>query len=220
MNLNKHREFFDPEEIKDPIHIIGVGAIGSNLLNQLVRLGFTNITIYDFDKVSEHNLTNQLFNKEDIGEYKTNAMVDMAFKINPNITINSDVLGWHEETKLSGHVILAVDSIELRKQILEQNQNNVNIKSFSDYRMGLEEAQHYFADPSSSVAVTKLLNTMNFKDDEQDVVVSACGTTLSVLPTIQSIVSFGVMNLLKFIKTNEYNWMILVDSSVPVVAKY
>lgn len=220
MNLNKHREFFDPEEIKDPIHIIGVGAIGSNIVNQLVRLGFTDINIHDFDKVSEHNLTNQLFNHEDIGEYKTEAVSKMANKINPKIKLGINNIGWNKETNLTGHVILAVDSIELRKQILEQNQNNVNIKSFSDYRMGLEEAQHYFADPSSSVAVTKLLNTMNFKDDEQDVVVSACGTTLSVLPTIQSIVSFGVMNLLKFIKTNDYNWMILVDSSVPVVAKY
>ena len=39
MNLNKHREFFDPEQFDDAIHIIGCGAVGSTIAEQLARLG-------------------------------------------------------------------------------------------------------------------------------------------------------------------------------------
>lgn len=54
MNLNKHREYFDPEKIREakvPIHIIGVGAIGSHIAIQLAKLGIEEITVWDFDTV-------------------------------------------------------------------------------------------------------------------------------------------------------------------------
>ena len=31
MNLNKHREFFNPDEMHEQIHIIGCGAVGSTI---------------------------------------------------------------------------------------------------------------------------------------------------------------------------------------------
>lgn len=59
MNLNKHREYFDPEKIREakvPIHIIGVGAIGSHIAIQLAKLGIEEITVWDFDTVDDHNI--------------------------------------------------------------------------------------------------------------------------------------------------------------------
>ena len=35
MNLNKSREFFDPELLDAPIHIIGCGAVGSTIAENL-----------------------------------------------------------------------------------------------------------------------------------------------------------------------------------------
>ena len=76
-------EFFDPTTVRDSVHVIGVGAIGSIVVEQLVRLGFEHIHIYDFDTVTDYNVTNQLYRTIDIGEKKTTALITInhLFKI-------------------------------------------------------------------------------------------------------------------------------------------
>ena len=222
LNLTKHYEFFNPEEVTEPIHIIGIGAIGSNVVNQLVRLGFTNLHLYDFDEVNSHNISNQLYFNSDIGKTKLEATNEHIKLINPNIEVKLYPKGWVEKTPLEGHVILAVDNIELRKQIAEENKDNFKIISMTDYRMGLEDAQMYFANWHIMKEIEAFIKSMSFKRDEIVDVVSACGTTLSVLPTIQSIVSYGVMNLLNFNKTNKqkYNTMLMVDTLAGIAKGY
>ena len=88
MNLNKHFEFFNPTEIKDEICIIGCGAIGSTIAEMLVRLGIESINLYDFDTVSEHNITNQMFRNEDIGKNKVDALEEILLGINPDLDVN------------------------------------------------------------------------------------------------------------------------------------
>ncbi|MEC2074219.1 ThiF family adenylyltransferase [Alkalihalophilus marmarensis] len=65
------------------IVIIGAGANGSHFFRSLLQdlSGFeesvtVKITIADADKVEGKNLKNQLFDKEDIGEFKVEALVD------------------------------------------------------------------------------------------------------------------------------------------------
>ena len=70
MNLNKHLEFLAPSDYSKPIHIIGVGAVGSRIAEQIARLGFTRVIIYDFDTVDDINIPNQLFYHADIGKTK------------------------------------------------------------------------------------------------------------------------------------------------------
>lgn len=220
MNLNKHQDWFNPHENKAPIHLIGVGAIGSNVLNQLVRLGFDDIHIYDFDEVNSHNITNQLYTTEDLGRLKVDAIADYVKKINPSLKLTLYPKGWVPGTKLSGHLITALDSIELRHKIFKENEMNFELISGTDMRIGLESAQMYFADFTSSEEINKLIGSMDFKDNEVEQAVSACGTVLSVLPTIQVIVSLGVMNLLNFIKSKEYNTMSIIDSIQGIARSY
>lgn len=220
MNLNKHLEFFNPHDFKDEIHLIGVGAIGSNVLEQLVRLGFTNINIYDFDTVNSHNITNQVYTTEDLHKEKVIAISEYMVKINPKVNITTHPKGWNLNTKLNGVVISAVDSIETRKQLFESLKDNFQVKVGMDFRMGLEEAQAYFANWTKEKEIDQLISTMQFKSDEVTSVVSACGTTLSVLPTIQMIVSIGVMNLINFLKTGNYHKMAIVDSLQGIAKSY
>ena len=55
--------------IKDKtIAVFGLGGVGTNALNALVRLGFHHFVIVDFDKVDETNLNRQIFYfEEDVG---------------------------------------------------------------------------------------------------------------------------------------------------------
>ena len=61
MNLVKSQDYFSPLLVKKRCHIIGCGSVGSTIAELLARLGITNISLYDFDTVSSHNLANQIY---------------------------------------------------------------------------------------------------------------------------------------------------------------
>ena len=82
MDLAKQSEYFNPINVTDEIHIIGLGAIGSTLAEQLARMGFTNFYIYDFDRIEEKNIVNQNFYMSDILDAKTDAIMQLIANIN------------------------------------------------------------------------------------------------------------------------------------------
>lgn len=213
MNLNKHREFFNPEELIKEIHIIGCGAIGSTIAEQLARLGIKKLHLYDFDTVTEHNITNQMFYLAHVGLTKLKALDEILHAINPEIELQHHPEGWQEGTNLSGYIFLAVDSIELRKQIINDNLFNKNITAIFDTRMRLTDAQH-FAAKGDMAGKNFLLSTMNFSDKEaaESTPISACGTSLSVTPTVRLICSLAVSNLINTIQDKPITKTILIDA--------
>lgn len=215
MNLIRQEEFFSPVKITDDIHIIGIGAIGSHITEMLVRMGLTNIHLYDFDTVDEHNIPNQMFWDVDIGHTKCKALKDICNAINPNSKIILHEKGYVlEKTKLSGYVFLCVDSINLRKAIVKEHEFNPMIKTLFDFRMGLEDAQHYAADWKDHKQIEDLLASMNFTDEEakEAMPTTACGSALCVLPTIRVITSYGIANWINFIKTGKLKKVILANA--------
>lgn len=214
MNLNKHFEFFNPLEVENEIHIIGVGAIGSTIAEMLTRLGFQQLHIYDFDTVSDHNITNQMYKMTQIGMQKTFALSDMLKEINPDVKVNIHREGWNEYSRLRGIIFLAVDSIELRKQIVNTIRYNKDIKYVTDCRMRLTDAQCYTADWSDEKEINVLKSGMDFTSEEAQAAtpVSACGTTLSVTPTVRMIVSLCCANLINFCKGQKHKTLIIADA--------
>ena len=213
MNLEKHLEFFNPLEVKEQFHIIGCGAIGSNIAENLARLGLTNIHLYDFDIVEPHNVANQLFYEDQQYTLKTDALATILARINPSIELALHNKGWLPGQRLRGHVFLCVDNIDTRRAIVEENLNNPQVKGFYDFRMRLTDAQHYAADTSPKLRQT-LLDSMQFTHEEakEATPVSACRTTLSVLPTIRMITSAGVGNMINYIKTGKIRKLVLIDA--------
>ena len=214
MNLNKHFEFFNPTNVSDEIHIIGCGAIGSTVAEMLTRLGFPKLYLYDFDKVSDHNITNQMFRMEDIGKSKLEALSEILKGINPDIQLELHPQGWNEYKRITGCVFIAVDSIDIRKDIVQAYKFNKDIKFVTDCRMRLTDAQCYAADWSNEKDITKLYNSMDFSAEEAKAAtpVSACGTTLSVTPTVRTIVSLCVSNFINYLKGNDIKTMIMIDA--------
>ena len=218
MNINKHLDFFDPAKNTDTIHIIGVGATGSNLAHSLVRLGFDDIVLYDFDRLTDHNITNQYYKQSQLGHFKTEALKENLLEINPDANITIEPKGYTDQN-LYGIVFLCLDKIEERKRITELNKLNFNIKFLVDIRIGLEEGQMYAIKPNLK-SYKKLLTTMQFKDDETAVPRNACGTALTILPTIQIIVSLTVTNLIKYIKGIEVDFFRVTDSIEGISKSY
>ena len=217
MNLAKSREFLKPEQVKDRIHIIGCGAIGSNLADFIARFGITKISLYDFDTVEDKNVANQMFTTADIGKLKVDAVAEQIIKINPEAKNELKIFPeGYTGQQLNGYVFLAVDSIELRKKIASDNRMNPYIKGFFDFRMGLTDAQHYAADWKDRDMVKAFLSTMNFTDEEAKAAqpISACNEMLSVCPTVRSIVAAGVANFVNFVKGLPIKKMIVLDAFI------
>lgn len=216
MDKSKVLEFFDGvNDVKGQIHVIGCGAIGSHVAEELARIGCEKIHLWDFDTVSPHNITNQMFTEADIKRLKVEAVADMMTAINPAL---KDTLVLHPNGIaapyiVNGYVFLCVDSIDLRKKIVEGNRYNPNIKGIFDFRMRLTDAQHYFADFSKPDDVKELLTTMDFTDEEAKAAtpVSACGVELSVVYTVKAITAFGICNFVNFCQERPVKNKIFVD---------
>ncbi len=59
--------------------VCGAGAVGSNLVNNLVRQGAQNIRVIDFDRVEEHNISTQIYMESDVGLFKVEALQTEVF---------------------------------------------------------------------------------------------------------------------------------------------
>jgi molybdopterin/thiamine biosynthesis adenylyltransferase len=214
MNLAKSYEFFKPEDLKGSrVHIIGCGATGSTLAENLARLGIANIALYDFDAVEGKNIANQMFAHRHIGMPKVEAVADIIVGINPDAaeTLRLEPEGWHGQ-RLAGYVFLCVDNIDLRRKIAEENRLNPAIKAMFDFRLGLTDAQHYAADWSDSQSAKNFIKSMNFTHADVEDVRSACHEVLSVCPPIRVIVALGVANFMNFVKGHPVKYLILADA--------
>lgn len=213
MNLTKSYEFFKPSMLKGRVHIIGCGSVGSTVAENLARFGVTDMVLYDFDKVEEHNIVNQMFTQEDIGKPKVEAVAEYISKINPELKLKLVDKGWTGQ-RLAGYVFLCVDSIELRREIVEKCKDSKYIEAMFDFRTRLTDAQHYAADWSDMKSVENFYKSMDFTHDEamDETPMSACGVSLSVATTIRMIVACGVSNFVNFAKGQPLKKMIQLDA--------
>lgn len=216
MDLIKSYDFFQPEKCKERIHIIGCGAAGSTLADELAHYGLTKITLYDFDVVEPKNVVNQMFFTTDIGKPKVQAVAEHLKAINPDIAYE---LRLEEEgytgQRLSGYVFLCMDNIDTRREIATANRSNPYIKAMFDFRIALTGAQHYGAKWNDSKMVDNFLSTMNFTHEEAKAAqtLTACHTELHVASTVRQICSAGVCNFINFVRSGgkEIKSMVLVD---------
>jgi len=215
MDLSKSYEFFKPDMLESRVHIIGCGAIGSTVAENLVRFGITKITLYDFDTVEAHNIANQMFRHTDIGKLKIDALAEYLTEINPECAADLKLVkeGWTGQ-RLSGYVFLCVDNIDLRRESAPACKDNPFVKGMFDFRMRLTDAQHYAADWSDQKMVETFIKSMAFSHDEakEATPVSACNITLSVVPTVREVVALGVSNFINFVKGGPLKKMILIDA--------
>lgn len=215
MNISKSADFFNPTEIKERIHIIGCGAVGSTLAEMLVRMGCSNLVLYDFDIVTPHNLANQMFLNKHIDLPKLEALSEILININPDVELTLEKEGWKPDSKLDGYVFLAVDDIALRRTIVEENLMNGKITAMFDFRMGLDSGEHFAADWNNTKDKTNLLEGMQFTTEEaaENTPRNACGTTLNIISTVRTLVSYGITNFIKMYKSNkkDFKHIILIN---------
>ena len=93
----------DHQEIKRKISdkiigIAGCGGLGSNCAVALVRTGIKHLVIADFDVIDESNLNRQYFFRDQIGEYKAEALRDNIHRIDESLSIETHVVNLEPES--------------------------------------------------------------------------------------------------------------------------
>ena len=110
------------------ILLIGVGGVGSYALEALIRNGFFDITIVDFDIIDLSNLNRQLItDSTNIGKYKVDEAKKRALLINPNIkiqTINEKLNKENLRNLLNqnfDYIIDACDTLDVKFALMENS---------------------------------------------------------------------------------------------------
>lgn len=130
------------DALREPILIVGAGTIGSFTALALAKLGCFHIVIQDFDMVEEHNLSNQLYNAQNIGEYKAEALrTAIESFAPPGGIIESNLTPFNIGQDMSRYkvVVAAVDNMDARLNIFHTSSGRV----FIDGRMGDNVLQIY-----------------------------------------------------------------------------
>ncbi len=60
--------------------VCGAGAVGSNLVDNLVRQGLRQVRVIDFDRVEAHNVGTQTYAESDVGAFKVEVLQAELFR--------------------------------------------------------------------------------------------------------------------------------------------
>ena len=208
-DYRKQIELIDVNDFNKPIHVIGCGALGSWVTFFLLKMGFKNITVYDFDTIEEHNLPNQMFKEDDIGAYKVDAMYDNYIdffkddEASERLTVRAERVTKEIAEKLEGIVFSCVDSMEARKMLYNACFKNGNAKLWIEGRIGLFGAYIYTLNYNTEGMCESYEKTLY---DDEEAEVSACGVSQTALPAAVCCASNMVMQMISWYRKNDiYN---------------
>jgi len=91
------------------VAVCGLGGLGSNIAVSLARAGIGKLILIDFDRVDISNLHRQQYKADQIGCYKTNALMDNLLEIAPYTEIHTVTAKLTEEN--FAHILKDADII-------------------------------------------------------------------------------------------------------------
>lgn len=100
---------------KQDVTIAGLGGIGSYVVFMLSRLDVNTMTLYDPDKVERVNLSGQLYNSNQIGDYKVDAAASMIANYSNYYSFVAKHEKLDENSMISKVTICGFDNMKARK---------------------------------------------------------------------------------------------------------
>lgn len=115
--------------------VFGIGGVGGNTAEMLVRSGISNLTIVDFDKVDITNINRQLVAlNSTVGKLKVDVLKERLLDINSNINLKvyADKLTTDNLEKFSikdyDYVVDCIDDLSAKQNLIKYCYNNdINI---------------------------------------------------------------------------------------------
>lgn len=186
VNPIRHQSIYDPAKFgTDQIFVIGAGATGSKVVAELAKLGCTNITVWDFDKVEEHNIANQLYGPKHIGVQKVEACKEVVnFLTGTDIVTRDEAFTGQEAPQV---LFILTDTMSSRKEIWDAVKDEIDWELIVETRMDATQCRVQVMTPDTPFEKYEA----TLYDDDQ-AVESACGAQVTVGPTASALAAMAV----------------------------
>lgn len=169
ISFTRQNEILDPEVAANThVTICGLGTVGSNAAVELARMGIGSLYLVDDDTVEDANIPSQAYRLKDIGRPKAEALAEIVAEVSDFCEVRADVAKLYGgEVFEDGPVILAVDDMDARKNILELSvADRANHSLIIDGRMAGKLFQLIAFDPSDAVKKDRWINEYWFPQEE------------------------------------------------------
>ncbi len=164
--LQRQLDLFDPERHnKMPVHIIGVGATGSNDALVAAKIGLDPIHVWDKDEIDIRNNGGQLYSLSDIDRAKVQALDETVQHLcGVEMVIHNE--WWTPMDKLQGVIVCGVDSMKTRIELFKHvRSRSIACPLFIDHRIGGETAI-IFAVPTQDALACERYEESLHSDEE------------------------------------------------------
>lgn len=211
--------FFNQRNIIDEHHlarqrfvVVGAGAIGSMVVNGLSKMGARNITVFDFDKLEDHNFANQMYPVSQLGKPKVEALAATASdfgdcKIIPvNKPWNPDSVK-ETNTELVDIVLACVDNMDVRRAIFDYYKQEGRAKFFIDGRMSAFVYKVYGIDLSTPKAIERYEKSLH---PQKDSAPEPCGQK-SIIYTVYAVAAQMIDQVKKYINSEYRATEVIAD---------
>lgn len=212
MNLLIHEEIYRTKELLDkiaavPITLCGVGAIGSNLCDNIIRQGMYNITVIDKDRIEPHNNGTQIWHNSEKGSLKVNAMKIRAYNsTGKTIKLFSKELTENNIKRFFKNMEIIVDSFDnsdSRNLIYQYcKKNNIeclHIGLYQDY------AEIIWNDSYTVPKDTIAINVCEYPLARNIILLAVAVASETLIKYINSGIKKNYMITLKDLKISEFN---------------
>lgn len=200
-NYLRHIKVFDPDVFGDQrVDVVGVGATGSRVVMNLARLGVKNIHAWDDDKIEAHNLPNQQFGVEDVGDNKAEAIRRRA-KTEAMIDLVAHPEKFDGSKPLGSFVFLLTDTMSSRRQIWDTAiKMKLAVKLMVETRMGIDVGRIYALEPTNPSHIKAWEATLC---DDKKAQASACGAQITVGATADVLAGIAVWQFVKWLRNKK-----------------
>jgi molybdopterin/thiamine biosynthesis adenylyltransferase len=159
-HLTRQSDLIPMNTLKIPIKVIGAGAIGSFVALQAAKMGFEDIEVWDYDRVSIENMNCQFYRFKDIGKLKVEALADLVRDFTRTEIIINPVK-YEAALEHRGIVVMAVDDMAARRTIFQDIQRKCfGVRFVIDSRMGSEDCLMYVMNPHDDKDVETYMKTL------------------------------------------------------------
>lgn len=206
---------------KQDVTIAGLGGIGSYVVFMLSRLDVNTMTLYDPDIVERVNLSGQLYNSNQIGDYKVDAAANMIANYSNYYSFVAKHEKLDENSMISKVTICGFDNMKARKDAFRNWTNFVARLPeeergeclFIDGRLAAEELQ-VFCIKGDDTDGERRYEPYLFSDSQAAPTVCSYKQTTFMASMIGSI----IVNLFINFVANQCNP--LIDRDLPFYTEY
>lgn len=179
----RHLSIFNVDKFNPTsVEVIGCGAIGSRVGLGLAKLGVESIRIWDYDKVEDTNVANQIFGNKHVGKPKAKCLAEIIEDL-CGIKVDAREEKVDGSQKLRGAIFMCPDTMSSRKEIwLKSIKLKPQVSALFECRMGADNCRVYYVNPLSVEQVKDYEETLY---DDEETEESVCGSKISVGPTAE-----------------------------------